>query len=265
MVAVEPLPLDRLDTLGATDRDIIEQFAVTVPDPIPEFAVAFAAFVAGDNDPGGLDDASPRDLVLANVSARSYDFRVVCLEGFRQVACDPDADVWRLAGEGRGFAVMGVGNKAANRRDVLVLVAGDTNRPQVASRGFRVDEGATEPPVPAGPLDAPFGGCDFATLVTDLGARDTFRTIRTVPATAELYVLVQSCAAAVDVAVVALRDGVAVLETSEPGWNRPVTIAGGAAAWRVPEEWLVSGTQFQAVALRLGDREGWATHAVDVE
>lgn len=243
--------------LDPRDAAVIEGFEEMVPGSIPDTAVAWAAFTAGQD----YEPPQPtRDLIVASVRSTHLEVRTICVDAGAQLPCAEKGDIWQMNFSAPQGAVLDVGGARGQTPPaaVLLVVHGDEHRAEPASRGFWIDDGPDVGDIPGDRYrrDPILGGCGFATFVDDLTPRSTFTPLTAAARSSTVYLLVQVCEdAATDVIVPLLVVDATTVELVERSGGGVAVEPGATYLFEFDLSAYSSADRLQAFVLPVPDRE----------
>lgn len=259
-----------LPKLHPTQREFLEFFAATVPEPLPE--MAYPSWVALNPDspllPEGplmvnrSDGYAEVQIGMANPGSHINRPNVICLRDGVQVGCTPETDVWEVMLPPKTLALVPT-RIPASSGDHLVFVFLANDEPKRIDLGSQMVWAYVEqhPDPPSAWVDAPvhtraLGGCDFVAFVKDPTSTTSpiniFMNADT-PRGTIIYLLIQLCNPTSQeyVQLVPIVDRTTVVDLPDDIWHSPVRLTSVASVIPVNTAWLGLAREFQVVVVPL--------------
>ncbi|MCA9942260.1 MAG: hypothetical protein KC449_02200 [Anaerolineales bacterium] len=241
---IEAQPLDEmLPKLNEADRVALENFAASVPDPLPN-NLAYPVFTFMQTSMSKIDETHILRLVdgsitlegvIANPGSNAQEANIICLRNGIQTACSPQATVWSIILNPKTLAFVPYEIQAQSGDWLTFLIVADKEpmRLFMASimQWFFVDK---RPPLPAHFVQAPsqarvFPGCDASLILTEnpTVAPETLQIPGTQKRGTELYIIFQTCDPVGDnlVQLVPIVDRSRVINMPGEVWNVPLRLS----------------------------------------
>lgn len=272
---------EMLPKLDPAQRSRLLAFTTTVPEPLPELAYPSSVFLkpTSPSDKGSQvlelsDGYAEVQVVMANPGSNTNQPNVICLRNATQVSCTPQVDVWEvsLSPETLAFVPTRIPASPGDRLTFLLMANDEPKRVDPASQVLWafVEE---RPGLPSEFIDAPIhekvlGGCNFATLVTDI-SRSTFRRPGTQQLGTVLYLLLQLCEpiGREYMHLVPIVDRTRVIDLPGEVWHSSIRLTDVASVIPINTAKLGPAHEFQVAVVPLSDEAASAlsirfTHAV---
>lgn len=256
-----------IEMLGSSDAEFVREQITANARPADELAALPPHAIAAGHWGAGEFDEPPRrpsELVVVNFWPTRMRMNVLCMVDGIQVACSDDAGVWRVELDAPGLAVVDLPESDA-RRDVILAEERDqmVQRPIPVSSarpvdGWDVAFSTLDDPPPT--ITNPFGGCDWALLLDNLDAANTFNPLR-VKGIGAVYLVISTCpdTASHEMRPIVLLDETTVAQIDE--FKPFVAQPGTTYALRIPDELFEGAHTIRGSVIRRARGEGrWTTH-----
>ncbi|MQA00374.1 MAG: hypothetical protein GEU80_13780 [Dehalococcoidia bacterium] len=264
------IPWDEaLERLPEHQADIAAGAASSVPETIPEYAVALAHFWVPNSDDTLYRQSGDRvtaEFFVANTSSRpNPNVQVLCLGDLDLIDCSPDHASWNLdvPGMTAAFLQVNIDSSSYSRFELLLLPSAPAGYPLPWSTKFALEVGAGAPAerptaaLPAHERVWPWEGCGFIRILIEPPPTDRHRLPVNVDADSPLYALIESCRPDIEVDLVAIADRERVIEL--PGLPSRVRLDGETGVLEFEPSHDIDELQILGLVVGPVDRErqGW--------